>query len=573
MEEKKHYSELANELCRILILNDEEKGLTESLKCITLRLGISGACIFVPDEKPFVITSRYVYDSTPALITDRVDISFSDINDCDRFETGADEEFIITCDEIDGNAPLCAMDALMAQNGVRSYALARIEHFFDYLGALVVYDREKGHCWTKSERQELLDITDILYGVLLKIHRHETELKLLEDSKNEARESREIKNRFLSNISHEIRTPLYSIMGMTTIMRHNSNDSAMLGQCIEKIDTCSKQMIDLFNKCIDITLFDDNTVMLTNSWFTFEELEADIRRDVRPMTEVRGQHFVVEYPQKTQVCGDHDKILKILDCIISNAFKYTQDSGEISLKICCKAVHGSKYIYEFVVQDDGVGMDPTFLRKAFEPFTKEIIRMNGAVNGAGLGMTIAKHLVEMLHGEIEISSAPGEGTMVIIDIPLERDEEDTRRFLPAGSAFKNEDEYAFTEMYIGRKMLVAEDNSLMAEILAELLGYRGIEADLACNGREAVELYNSHEEFYYDMILMDLHMPEMDGYEAARLIRQSDRADAGIIPIAALSADTLDDAVERATENGMNVHLSKPISEADLMNAISRFVL
>jgi len=572
MEEEKKYSELANEICRILILNDEESGLPEALKCITLKMGLSGAVVFMPGDKPFVMKSQFIYEPEKRL-GDMLEFSFSELLDDGGYKSRSGEERIIFNNRVNADSFQKPLDLFAAKLGVESYLMARIENSFDYLGALVLYDMDKEHIWTDEEKQVTVEIAGLLYGVLLKIRRHETEMQLLEDSKREARESREIKNRFLSNISHEIRTPLYSIMGMTTIMRHNSSDPAVLEQCVEKIEGSSRQMIELFNKCIDITLFDDNTVMLSNSWFTFEDLEKDIRMDVRPMTDVCEQKFVIEYPEGTQVCGDREKLIKILDCILANAFKFTRESGEISLKISCKAVHGSKYIYEFVIRDDGIGMNPEFLKKAFEPFTKELIRLNGAINGAGLGMTIAKHLVEILHGEIDILSAPGEGTCVTITIPLERDEEEIKQYLPGGGSLSDDEDYSFTEMYIGRRMLVAEDNTLMAEILIELLGYRGIEADLACNGREAVEMYRSHDEFYYDMILMDLQMPEMDGYEATGLIRASGRADAGIIPIAALSADTFDDAIARAMESGMNVHLSKPISESALMNTISRFVL
>ena len=165
------------------------------------------------------------------------------------------------------------------------------------------------------------------------------------------------------------------------------------------------------------------------------------------------------------------------------------------------------------------------------------------------------------------------GTSVTIEVPLECENDRKNQEITIGGNGNAITEQEFTETYIGRRLLIAEDNPLMAEILVEMLGSRGIEADLAGNGNEAVELYMKHNNFYYDMILMDLQMPVMDGYEAAELIRKSDKADSKLVPIAALSAETLNAAIEKAYSVGMNVHLSKPINESELMQAISKYVL
>lgn len=564
---------LINNAYRYMTENSEKEGLVRVLEECTKLFSLSAAGILVPGAKPFVLEVKSLYESEPFFSKMKIELPFDELSDWGASRSFAVNVRYVCCDDVSLKNENAETGLIATQYGVKAYLGSYIIKNYDYMGSLLFVHADGPYRWTDTEKECIVELADLLYSPLLKMKKQDVMRMLLNDTRKEAGEAKGIKDRFLSNISHEIRTPLNSIVGMTTIMKHNTEDSAMLLQCIEKIDRSSKQMLDMFNECIGITLFDEKNSVLKNSWFSIEELVHDIRRYINPLLERKGHHFTADYPRQNQVYGDFDKLLKVLSNVLNNACRFTKENGDISLRVECMATHKRKYIYKFIIVDNGIGMDESFVKILFEPFSKEITSISEANNGNGLGMTVAKHLVDVMHGEMSVSSARDAGTSVTIEVPLECETDRKNQEITIGGSGNAITEQEFTETYIGRRLLIAEDNPLMAEILVEMLGSRGIEADLAGNGREAVELYMKHNNFYYDMILMDLQMPVMDGYEAAELIRKSDKADSKLVPIAALSAENLNAAIEKSYSAGMNVHLSKPVNESELMQTISKYVL
>lgn len=476
------------------------------------------------------------------------------------------DDGLVICEDVEKKSNGKIFDEVARVSGAKAYLGCHVFTKLTYLGTLLFMDCEKSRDWDEGVIETLKKLSDILCSFLLRRNYEELQEKLSKDFKTMAEEAKGIKDKFLSNMSHEIRNPLNAIIGMTTIMRHNPEDYSTLSQCIDKVDQASKQLLKLVNSCTDITLFDDSSSLLNNVWFTFEDIENEIYRNNTHLTKGHNHSFSIEYPHDRQVCGDKEKLVSILNSLLHNCYRFTPSGGSVSVKIVGKEIQNRRNIYTFTVEDNGVGIDEKFIPILFDPFSKEITSQTAQDEGSGLGLALTKHLVDLMQGEISVKSKKGEGTTVIFDIPLEEDGEE------AYYETDNED-YEFTETYVGRRVLIAEDNSLMAEILMMLLGYKGLETDWASNGNEVLEKFVNHEAFYYDIVLMDLLMPGMDGYEAAKQIRSSDKADASMIPIIALSAETMDDAVEKAISSGMNYHLKKPVGEKELLSVISRFVL
>lgn len=390
-----------------------------------------------------------------------------------------------------------------------------------------------------------------------------------------ARDAAEAANRakssFLSNVSHDIRTPMNAITGMARIAQENISDGKCVADCLTKIDVSSRLLLGIINDVLDMSKIEAQKIELASQAVSLTELIESNRMLVEKKAEEKRLSLTVHCENITHdtVLGDPVRISQIIMNILSNAVKCTPDGGRITVEAselpCDREGEGR---YRFVISDTGVGMSEEFQKHIFEPFTQENDAGRSSYKGTGLGMAITKNLVELMGGHIEVESAPGKGSVFRVELVLPltsrtavlREKEEG-----TGSVFKSEE---IMNCLCGKQCLLVEDNELNAEIAETFLSMAGMRSMKAVNGREAVELYLKMEPGFFDIILMDILMPVMNGYDACREIRESGRPDSLTVPIVAMTANAFSEDVERAEKSGMNAHIAKPIDADRMMHVL-----
>lgn len=382
------------------------------------------------------------------------------------------------------------------------------------------------------------------------------------------------KTEFLSKMSHDIRTPMNAIIGMTAIAGTKLRDPDGMEECLAKVSAASKHLLSLINEVLDMSRIESGTLTLEEVDFNILDFVENMVKKLSATAREKKQkiEFHAKEIQNTNVRGDVLRLQQIFSNVMSNSVKYTQEGGEISIHITEKPSTQEQIgCYEFVFKDNGIGMEEEFLQHIYDPFERaEDVRIS-KVQGTGLGMTISRNIIQMMGGDIEIESEPGEGTIVTITIPLkyQEPEPDNRESTPAPERTLEQIEEAD---YSGRRILVVEDNDLNREIAMEILAMTGAMVEAAENGKEAVEMVEASEKDYYDLILMDLQMPVMNGYEATSALRAMERKDIRDIPIIAMTANAFLEDVQRSKACGMNEHMAKPLDIEQLHQMLARWL-
>jgi len=521
----------------------------------------------------------------------------------------------------------------------------------------------------------------------------------LKDAYEVAEQANQAKSEFLSRMSHDIRTPMNAIIGMTAIARAHLNEPERMMDCLKKIDVSSRHLLSLINEVLDMSKIESRKVDLNEKPFSLPELIDNLTMMIRPQMAAKHHQFNIRLNEvrHENVIGDSLRIQQSFVNLISNAVKYTPEHGQIDLIITEKPCRRRQFgCFEFIFQDNGIGMSPDFVKRIFEPFSRaEDTRVN-KIQGTGLGMAITNNLVHMMNGSIQVESELGKGSKFIVTIFLRLQEagdpESYEEFrglsvlvldeggeaeaacgvladmgmrgegvTSAGEVFKRLEErdylalvfdwklpgldgaalvrevrgrmggrtpalivsaydcsdfeqearaagvdgfiskplfasrfvYLFQKIrgekqadtaqdvpllgmdedsFAGKRVLLAEDNALNTEIAVEILGMTGLEVEHAENGREACELFERNEPGYYDLIFMDIQMPVMNGYDAARAIRASARPDGARIPIVAMTANAFTEDVEAARQAGMDSHVAKPLDLQQLTTLLKKFL-
>ena len=375
--------------------------------------------------------------------------------------------------------------------------------------------------------------------------------ELLKESLLTMQKNAEARNIFFANMSHDMRTPLNAIIGMSELAGHTLDDPRRTGGYLEKINHSSKHLLGLINDVLEMSKFEQGKLDLESKPFDLrEQLEEamDIFR-IQARREQKSFHTRYEL-RNTRVEGDFFRIQQILNNLLSNAFKFTQAGQDISLTVrqLDEGVHTQ---YQFIVQDTGAGMSEEFLSRIFLPFERETRFGAKNVSGTGLGMSIVHNIVLQMEGQIDVKSTLGEGSTFTVTLPLSLQDGAPEPVLPPAPPP--------TVELAGRRLLLAEDNELNMELATEMLEMKGVEIIQAWNGREAVERFQSSPTGFFDAILMDMQMPEMNGCEAARAIRALPRPDAGTVPILAVTANAFAEDIAATVAAGMNAHIPKPI--------------
>ncbi|MCR5089678.1 MAG: response regulator [Oscillospiraceae bacterium] len=382
------------------------------------------------------------------------------------------------------------------------------------------------------------------------------ELKL---AREKAQSASLAKSNFLFNMSHDLRTPMNAIIGFTGLARHHIGDEAALNDDLSKISASSELLLGLINDVLEMARIENGKAQLSLAPENLTEIVDQLDSVIRVRAAEKHQELVFRCSvEHRYVLCDRLKISQIMMNIISNAIKYTDEGGHILVTL--DEVESAKENcagYVIRVKDDGIGMSEEFQGKVFESFEREKNSTVSKVTGTGLGMTITKSLVELMGGDITLQSEVGEGSEFTVTLDLALAEE------PAEKAEEPAEPVQEKKDTSGYRILVVDDNEINRMIAVELLGYAGYKTDEACDGREAVDRISRAAAGDYDLILMDIQMPDIDGYEATKAIRKLDSPLASI-PIIALTANAFDEDRKNAEEAGMNAHVAKPI-DIDLL--------
>lgn len=402
-----------------------------------------------------------------------------------------------------------------------------------------------------------------------------------------AMQANKAKSDFLSNMSHDMRTPMNGIIGMTAIALENIGNTEKAKECLVKIEMASAYLLQLINDVLDMSKIEAGNVMFAEDEVALADLTESVIVLLQPQIREK-RHLLtvrVNQVQHQNIMTDELRLSQILINLVGNAIKYTPNGGKIALVISEKGEEDGKIWLEFVISDNGIGMSEEFLPKLFEVFTQEDAGARTQARGSGLGMAIVQNLVAMMRGTIQVESEQGKGSIFTVCLPFKpakTNEQETESWevvvdgesdsWETGERILKRLNYTNNDSLAGFRILLVEDNELNMEIMLEILQEKEAVIETAENGQIAVDKFLASEPGYYDLVLMDIKMPKLNGYEAAEQIRKSGREDAKNIPIIALSADAFAEDVQKSLAVGMNSHIAKPVDFSILNREIRKYV-
>lgn len=369
-----------------------------------------------------------------------------------------------------------------------------------------------------------------------------------------AQEESQSKTSFLSRMSHEIRTPINGIIGMLALSHKQVEPGSTVDTYLGKAENLSAHLISLVNDILDMSRIEAGRIELENKPFDIRAFMTKIENMFQETIQEKGVNFVVELLDfdNYYLVGDEFRLSQVIVNFLSNAVKFTS-KGEI--RVTCRQMLKERDVVDLMIRvhDTGIGMNPEFVNRIFRPFEQENAEISKKYGGTGLGMAISDQIIRLMGGEIVVDSMPNRGSDFIVYLHLPA--ADSLEQAPVEEETGYVDDYT----YSGKRILLAEDNEINAEIAVEILKEYGAEVEVAENGQRAVEMFASHPQEYYDFILMDIQMPVLNGRDATRQIRQMNRDDAQDILIFALSADAFLEDERKSAEAGMNGHFAKPV--------------
>ena len=373
------------------------------------------------------------------------------------------------------------------------------------------------------------------------------------------------KREFLFNMSHDIRTPMNAIIGFTALAQTHIDDRGQVEDYLKKISVSSQHLLSLINDVLDMSRIESGKVTLEAKPVHLPELVHELRDIVQAVVSEKDLSLTLDTVgvENEDVIADPLRLEQILINVLANAVKFTPDGGQISLWIVQKDTAPAGYAdFEFHIKDNGIGMSEEFQKHIFEQFARERTSTVSKIQGTGLGLAITKSLVDMMGGRITVESEPGRGSEFTISLRFPVGEAKAGQMIPVSKASD----------FTGKKLLVVEDNELNLEIASTLLEEAGFEVDTAGNGKIAVEKVEAASAGRYDLILMDVQMPEMDGYEATRRIRALPDKKKAAIPIVAMTANAFEEDQKNALNAGMNGHIAKPLDIQKLFQVLSELL-
>jgi CheY-like chemotaxis protein/two-component sensor histidine kinase len=402
------------------------------------------------------------------------------------------------------------------------------------------------------------------------------------------------KSSFLARMSHEMRTPMNAIIGMTHIAQ-NSKDPARIRDCLGKIDDASTHLLGVINDVLDMSKIEAGKLELVNTDFNLYKMIDRVVDVVTFKIDEKRQHLIVniEDTVPSHIYGDKQLLAQVITNLLTNANKFTPEGGTIKLKVRLLQTEEDKNmddcILQFTVKDNGIGISPEQQSKLFQPFEQADNSISRKYGGTGLGLGISKRIVEMMGGSIIIESEEGKGSRFIftikagiadlhsdIEAEIAKDSlnnDDSANQFDAANPDDSTNQYDSVHQFdfSGKRILLTDDVAVNREIIITLLEDTHVEIDCAENGFEACDLFH-RDPHRYDLIFMDIHMPEMDGYESAQCIRSMNHEKAQTVPIIAMTADVFREDVERMLHAGMNNHIGKPVEINEILLKMKKYI-
>lgn len=381
------------------------------------------------------------------------------------------------------------------------------------------------------------------------------------EASRKAREAGEVKNTFLANMSHDIRTPMNAILGFSDIIAKHPDDETVVRDAVAKIHASGDILMKIINDVLDLSKIESGKLQVEETVTDLQQLSANLEKMLEYSMEKGGIKFeVISEIENPYVWCDVTKLQQVLVNILNNAVKFTPEGGKITLQYQQEPVEDGRAEYQITVRDTGIGMDEEFQKHAFEAFERERTSTESKIEGTGLGLAIVQKLVDLMDGQVTIHSKRGKGTTIIIKLSLKIADQAKLQTEVSGRRTVSD--------LTGTRILLVEDNDLNAEIATEILTSRGFLVERAENGRICVECLEQAESDYYQIILMDIQMPVMNGYDAAKKIRSMSDVDKAFIPIIAMTANAFEEDHRRAVQAGMDGFVIKPVEVDKLMQEI-----
>ena len=404
----------------------------------------------------------------------------------------------------------------------------------------------------------------IMYITLLRVTVIVRNNERLEAELIAAEESNRAKNSFLATVSHEMRTPMNVIIGLDTLALKSGNLSPETKDYLEKIGASAHHLLDLINNILDINSIENGSLEMVNEPFLLHDSLEQLNAISETLCSRKGltYQFSAEDEVNHRYIGDELRLKQMLLSLLDNAVKYTNAPGTVSFSVSLEARSEQSDTIRFIISDTGIGMDEDFLPKLFTVFSREDSRSTSSYGGSGLSLAVTKRIVEQLNGTIHVNSRKNQGSTFTVLLPLEK----------AAETVVETSEPEPDISLNGKRILIAEDIPENAEIVIDLLELEGASTDHAVNGAIALDYFLKSEPGYYDAILMDLRMPEMDGLTATKKIRASNHPDAKTIPIIALTANAFESDIRDSLNSGMDAHLAKPADSDMLYGTLKKYI-
>lgn len=455
-----------------------------------------------------------------------------------------------------------------------SYGLNHTYRYLDTVGSYTMTDVIQDHAWFFIGVLSILFILIIIYFIhrdqeqSRAARREQKQKELLKEALGAAEQASIAKKVFLQNMSHDIRTPMNAVLGFTDLAIQAGNDTAKIQEYLEKIRISGNHLLGIVNEVLEISRIESGQTKLDETVCSISDIVTETDVIIREQALKKNQEFSIDIwkVQDLYIYCDKLRIKEILVNLLGNAVKYTQNGGQISLCMiqtpCERNGYGN---YEIHVKDNGCGMSQEFLKKIFVPFERQANSTISGIQGTGLGMPIVKGFVDAMGGTIDIISEENKGTEIIVHLCQ-------RLAKPSDKRKKTEKLSYPPEFFAGKRILLVEDNSMNREIASAILEEAGLIVDIAENGAVAVKKISHCSSEFYDAVLMDIQMPIMDGYTAARKIRTLPDPSLARIPIIAISANAFDEDKEASRQAGMNAHLAKPIIISELLDTLRKIL-
>jgi signal transduction histidine kinase len=550
--------------------------INEALRITGEFLGITRIVIRIVEENSGLNRAAYIWTSSDDVVTSPTKEEFNDIiHSFPREKLPGDSIPSIYCNDVSQDSRY----APMALVGTKAFIMAPLYLDGKFWAVMTLEEESRTRRWTENDRQFVNTVSSIIAGEAIRaLRERERNAALVE-----AEKASQAKSDFLANMSHEMRTPMNAIIGMAAIGRA-SPEVERKEYSLERITEAGGHLLGVINDVLDMSKIEANKFELDPTDFNFEQMVRKTVDVISFKVEEKRQHFSLRFGGDipNRLYGDEQRLSQVITNLLSNAVKFTPDHGTVSLEaeleepaagdseapVPPEAGEGEEYRIKIRVADTGIGISAEQQARLFSSFTQADSSTSRKFGGTGLGLAISKRIVEMMGGRIWVESEPGKGSAFSFAVPLKQGtapaEEAAARTGSGGQAEGGPPE---ADDFRGFRILLAEDVEINQEIVLALLEPTGVSIECAENGNMAVRIFNASPDAF-DIIFMDIQMPEMDGYEAARAIRASPAPKAAAVPIIAMTANVFKEDVEKCLEAGMNGHLGKPLNFDEVLKLL-----